>query len=84
MEREALTIRFPAKLLEKIRALKRDNESLNDLVVQALEKEMKWRSAWLAHEQIQTIREQVKQRTGVHPDPTPLIRQLREGEDRRD
>lgn len=84
MEREALTIRFPAKLLEKIRALKRDNESLNDLVVEALEKEMKWRSAWLAHEQIQTIREQVKQRTGVHPDATPLIRQLREGEDRRD
>ncbi|MFB2768071.1 YlcI/YnfO family protein [Pelatocladus sp. BLCC-F211] len=84
MEREALTIRFPAKLLEKIRALKRDNESLNDLVVEALEKEMKWRSAWLAHEQIQTIREQVKQRTGVHPDPVPLIRQLREGEGRRD
>ncbi|WP_315789774.1 YlcI/YnfO family protein [Fischerella sp. JS2] len=84
MERETLTIRFPAQLLQKIRALKRDDESLNDLVVQALEKEMKWRSAWAAHKQIQTIREQVKQRTGVHPDPVPLIRQLREGEGRRD
>ncbi|MBE9007183.1 hypothetical protein IQ259_19455 [Fortiea sp. LEGE XX443] len=84
MEREALTIRFPAKLLQKIRALKREDESLNDLVVQALEKEMKWRSAWVAHEQIQIIREQVKQRTGVHPDPVPLIRRLREGEARRD
>lgn len=84
MEREALTIRFPAKLLQKIRALKRENESLNDLVVQALEKEMKWRSAWAAHEQIQIIREQIKQRTGVHPDSVPLIRQLREGEGRRD
>lgn len=84
MEREALTIRFPAKLLQKIRALKRDDESLNELVVQALEKEMKWRSAWAAHEQIQMIREQVKQRTGVHPDAAPMIRQLREGEARRD
>jgi hypothetical protein len=37
--------------------------------------------AWAAHEQIQTIREQVKQRTGVHPDPGLLIRQLREGRD---
>lgn len=84
MEREALTIRFPAKLLQKIRELKRDDESLNELVIQALEREVKWRSAWAAHEQIQTIREQVKQRTGVHPDPVPIIRQLREGEGRRD
>jgi hypothetical protein len=84
MKREALTIRFPVELLQKIRALKRDNESLNDLVVQALEKEIKWRSAWAAHEQIQTIREQVKQRTGIHPDPVSLIRQLREGENRHD
>lgn len=80
MEREALTIRFPAQLLQKIRTLKRDDESLNELVVQALEKEIKWRSAWAAHGQIQTIREQVKRRTGVHPDSVPLIRQLREGE----
>jgi hypothetical protein len=84
MKREALTIRFPAELLQKIRALKRDDESINELVVQALEKEMKWRSAWVAHEQIQTIREQIKQRTGVHPDPLPLIHQLREGKGRRD
>jgi hypothetical protein len=84
MEREAVTIRFPADLLQKIRALKRDDESLNELVVQALEKEIKWRSAWVAHEQIQTIREQVQQRTGVHPDSAPLIRQLRGGEGRRD
>lgn len=49
MKREALTIRFPAELLQKIRALKREDESLNDLIVQALEKEMKWRSAWAAH-----------------------------------
>jgi len=84
MAREALTIRFPAELLQKMRALKQADESLNDLVVHALEKEMKWRSAWAAHEQIQALREQVKQRTGVHPDSAPLIRQLRQGEGRRD
>ena len=84
MERKALTIRFPVELLQKVRSLKRDDESLNDLIVQALEKEIKWRSAWAAHEQIQTVREQVKQRTGIHPNPAPLIRQLREGKGRRD
>jgi predicted transcriptional regulator len=84
MEREAMTIRFPAELLQKLRALKQEHESLNDLVVQALEKEIKWRTAWSAHAQIEAIREQVRQRTGTHPDPTPLIRQLRVGEGRRD
>lgn len=84
MEREAVTIRFPADLLRMARELKQDEESFNDLVVEALKKEVKWRKAWAAHAQIQQIREQVRQRTGAHPDSVSLIRQLREGEGRRD
>lgn len=37
MEREAVTIRFPSDLLAKVRSLKEGNESLNDLVVEAVE-----------------------------------------------
>ncbi|MEH2388163.1 MAG: YlcI/YnfO family protein [Nostoc sp.] len=40
MEREALTIRFPADLLVKAKKIKEGSESLNDLVVEALEREV--------------------------------------------
>ncbi|MEH2236951.1 YlcI/YnfO family protein [Nostoc sp.] len=42
MEREALTIRFPADLLVKAKKIKEGNESLNDLVVEALEREVSY------------------------------------------
>jgi hypothetical protein len=37
-EREAITIRFPAVLVARAGELKNDRESLNDLVVTALER----------------------------------------------
>ncbi|MHC5822193.1 MAG: YlcI/YnfO family protein [Nostoc sp.] len=40
MEREALTILFPADLLVKAKKIKEGSESLNDLVVEALEREV--------------------------------------------
>jgi predicted CopG family antitoxin len=80
MEKEGVTIRFPLGLLKKAKQLKEGKESFNDLVVEALEREVKRRKTLEAHETILRLREQVKQRTGVHPDPIPLIRQLREGE----
>ncbi len=82
--RDALTIRFPAELLARARGLKEDGESLNDLVVAAVEHEVGRRQGLAAHQDILRIREQVRARTGVHPDPTPLIRALREGDERRD
>ncbi|WP_334898486.1 YlcI/YnfO family protein [Nostoc sp.] len=43
MEREALTICFPPDLLAKARKLKEGSESFNDLIVKALEREMRHR-----------------------------------------
>jgi hypothetical protein len=82
MEREAVTIRFPVDLIKQAKQLKDGGESFNELVVEALKHEVKRRKAWAAHETILKIREQVKQRTGIHPDPAPVVRQLREGESR--
>ncbi|MDZ8086003.1 MAG: PAS domain S-box protein [Nostoc sp. DedQUE12b] len=48
MEREALTICFPPDLLAKARKLKEGSESFNDLIVRALEREMRHRQGWAA------------------------------------
>lgn len=80
MEREALTIRFPSELLSKARKFKEDNESLNDLVVEALEREVQRRKGWAAHQRIIARSATVKTRTGTQPASTELIRSLREGE----
>ena len=84
MEREALTIRFPSELLTKARKLKGSNESFNDLVVEALESEVKRRRVWAAHQRILARSETIKAKTGIQPSSTEMIRSLREGEGRRD
>ncbi|MEH2178399.1 YlcI/YnfO family protein [Nostoc sp.] len=48
MEHEALTICFPPDLLAKARKLKEGSESFNDLIVEALEREMRHRWRWAA------------------------------------
>lgn len=82
MAQESVTIKFSSDLLQKAKQLKTGSDTFNDLVVEALEREVARRSVSEAHETILRIREQIKQRTGVHPDPISLIRQLREGEER--
>jgi hypothetical protein len=84
MEREAVTIRFPSDLLTKARSLKKGNESFNDLVVDAVEREVRRRKGWAAHQRIVARSESVKTKTGIQPTSTDLIRSLREGEGRRD
>jgi predicted CopG family antitoxin len=81
MEKEAVTIRFPSELMRQAKRLKSGKESFNELVVEAVEREVRRRKALEAHETIQRLRGQVKQRTGVHPDPIPWLRQLREGDE---
>lgn len=82
-DREAVTIRIPVGLLERARRAKLERESLNELVVGAIEREVRRRQALGAHEEIVRIRGQIKARTGNQPDATPLIRELREGRGRR-
>ena len=79
MEQTTITIEIPSQLLELAKSLETETESFNDLVQKALEKEIKWRKAWAAHQTILKVRQEIKEATGVHPDPIPLIRQLREG-----
>ncbi len=81
--REAITVRFPEELLGMARETKAEGESFNDLVVKAVEREVSCRRGLKAHELIVATRQQIKARTGAHPDPVPLIRQLREGQQRR-
>jgi len=78
MEREALTICFPAELLATARKLKDDSESFNDLIVEALEREVKRRRGWAAHQRIITRSEIIKAKTSIQPASTDLIRSLRE------
>ncbi|MBF2020031.1 MAG: hypothetical protein IGR93_08005 [Hydrococcus sp. C42_A2020_068] len=84
MEREAVTIRFPAKLVRQAKQLKYGGESFNELVVEAVEREVRRRRALSAHENIVARRTEIKAKTGVQPDATALIRALREGEGRRE
>jgi len=83
MEREALTIRFPCDLLAKARKLKESSESFNDLIIEAVEREVRRRRGWAAHQRIIARSETIKAKTGIQPASTELIRSLREGEERR-
>jgi hypothetical protein len=80
--REARTIRFPAQLLISARAVKAERESFNDLVVDAVEREVRRRQRLQAYDDILRVRETVRTRTGLQPDSSPVIRSLRGGTDR--
>jgi hypothetical protein len=81
--REALTIRFPAELLTRAREVKAERESLNDLVIEAVDREVRHRQGVQARDEILRVREAVKARTGPQADSAPLIRSLRQGDERR-
>jgi hypothetical protein len=83
MRRESVTICFPAGLLTQAKTLKIDEESFNDLVVEALDHEVRRRQATAAHDRIQSRRQSILQRTGIQPGSSDLIRTLRSGEGRR-
>jgi hypothetical protein len=80
MEREAVTIRFPIPLLNKAKNLKDGSESFNELVVEAVEREVKRRQTIVTHQSIVARRAKIKARTGVQPDVNVFIHSLREGE----
>ena len=80
--RDAVTVRFPEKLLAEARELKPADESLNEFVVQAVEQAVRRRRGQAALQAIERVREQVRARTGNQPDATPLIRTMREGRER--
>jgi hypothetical protein len=77
--RDALTVRFPPVLLSKARDLRTERESLNELVVEAVEREVRRRQGLQAYASIVDLHEGLKGRTGLQPDSSSLIRGLREG-----
>ena len=83
-EREALTVRLRAGLLAQLREHKSLDESLNDLIIKALEREVRYRRGLAAHHRIIERREKIREKTGIQPNSTDTIRQLREGESRYD
>lgn len=82
--RESLTVRFPTGLLAKAKLHKSKDESLNDLVIKAIEREVRHRQGLSAHHRIVARREKIRQKTGTQTSSVDLIRQLREGEARDD
>lgn len=80
IQREAVTIRLPNDLLCKAKEAKKEGESLNNLVVSALEREVRRRQTAKTLDEIRQLREEIMARTGLQPSCVPLIRALREGE----
>lgn len=84
MEREAVTIRIPADLLEQARQFREGNESFNEMVVEASAREVRRRRSLAAHQRIVARSAEVEAKTGIQSSSMDLIRQLRAGEGRRD
>lgn len=82
--REAITIRVPSRLLESARSVKTQEESLNSLLIVALEREIRRRESEAIMDRIEQHSRSIRERFGVHTDSVPLLRQLREGEARND
>jgi hypothetical protein len=80
--RAVVTVRMPTEVVEEAKDLKGPDESLNDLIVEAIEKEVRRRRGVKALDRIRKLREQVKAKTGTHPSSVPFIRALREGTER--
>ena len=84
MEREAVTIRIPADLLEQAKQFREGSESFNEMVVEAIAREVRRRRSLAAHQRIVARSAEVEAKTGIQPSSVDLIRQLRADEGRRD
>ncbi|HEY9794149.1 MAG TPA: YlcI/YnfO family protein [Leptolyngbyaceae cyanobacterium] len=84
MEREAVTIRIPADLLEQAKQFREGAESFNEMVVEAITREVRRRRSLAAHQRIVARSAEVEAKTGIQPSSVDLIRQLRADEGRRD
>jgi hypothetical protein len=80
--REAVTIRVPGALLARAKLIKDAGESLNDFVVQAVDREVRRRQSQQAYIAILRQRDAIVATGGVQPDSGPLIRSLRDGDER--
>lgn len=84
MEREAVTIRIPADLLQQARQFREGSESFNEMLVEAIAREVRRRRSLAAHQRIVARSAEVEAKTGIQPSSVDLIRELRADEGRRD
>jgi metal-responsive CopG/Arc/MetJ family transcriptional regulator len=84
MEREAVTVSIPADLLQQAKQFREGSESFNELIVEAIAREVRPRRSLAAHQRIVARSAEVEAKTGIQPSPVELIRQLLAGEGRRD
>lgn len=84
MDREAVTILIPVDLLEQARQFRAGSESFEEMVVEAIAREVRRRKALAAQERIVARSAEVEAKTGIQPSSAEWVRQLREGEGRRD
>ena len=73
-----VAVRLTAELLDNAKTVKSKSESLNDLVVLTIEREVRYCQGLTAHQRILAISKQLL----IQPDATELIHKLREGEER--
>ena len=82
VERDQFTFRAPKQLLDRVREeAAAYGDSMNDLMIAAVEKEVSMRQQLRLLDQIEQERRTIEKR-GVQPDSTPLIRQIRMGSER--
>jgi hypothetical protein len=84
MEREAVTVRIPADLLQQAKQFREGSESFNEMIVEAIAREVRRRRSLAAHQRIVARSAEVEAKTGIQPSSVDLICQLRAGEGRRD
>lgn len=84
MEREAVTVRIPADLLQQAKQFREGSESFNEMIVEAITREVRRRRSLAAHQRIVARSAEVEAKTGIQPSSVDLIRELRAGEGRRD
>ncbi|MFN0073712.1 MAG: YlcI/YnfO family protein [Chloroflexota bacterium] len=82
--RGARTVRIPIPLLHEAQDVIEGRESLNDLIVTAIEREVRRRRANKALDNIELLSARIRAEAGIQPSSTQMIRDLREGIGRRD
>jgi hypothetical protein len=74
----SISLNIPQELLESAQRLSSPEETLNDVVILALDREMRCRKGLAAHQKILALNKELP----PQPDDTELIRQIRKGEGR--
>jgi hypothetical protein len=82
--REARTVRLPPGLIRDAIEVKYEKESLNDLIAESLEREVRRRKVLKVLDAVDELSERIQCAHGLHPDSVQMIRELREGIGRRD